>query len=340
MWTTTLPLCHPTLHYCTENDHDTCLLCPRHVGLRCDSNHSLLLRTAFLLAPPLCRLPCGRASSTDQLPDMRLSFVPLCAAAVLLFAVSCPAVCADYVLSSLQSTAYGWEGTLKLSTAAPFGSDIASLALSVWFETDERLRVTLRDANAARWEIPAEILHIESQQPPASSPTSPLYDFNYISQPFGFAVSRRSTGAVLFNTSGQPLFYSSQYLQVATALPANANLYGLGERIVPFKLPQNDYTIWDTDWGNPTVLPLYGHHPLYHRIEESGDAHAVVLWNSNMVRGSRHSRHTHGHCHPADLLPACRVVLVCCIDGHQPDLVRADLQDYWRHPRLLLPAGS
>ena len=199
-------------------------------------------------------------------------------------------VAADYVVSSLDSTAYGWEGVLKLSSPGPYSSsDIPTLALSVWFETGERLRVSLRDASAARWEIPASMLHIESVQPPASAPASTLYDFSYTSQPFGFAVTRKATGLVLFNTSGQPLFYSSQYLQLATALPADANLYGLGERIVPFKLPQNDYTIWDTDWGNPTVLPLYGHHPVYHRVEPSGDAHAVVLWNSNMVHGSARS---------------------------------------------------
>lgn len=215
---------------------------------------------------------------------MRLSPLLSIVAAVLLCSISQP-VSADYVLSSISSTAYGWTGKLKLSTAGPYSSsDISSLLLSVWFETSERLRVTLRDANGPRWEIPAEILHIESRHPPKSAPVNTLYDFSYTSQPFGFAITRKSTGAVLFNTSGQPLYYSSQYLQVGTALPADANVYGLGERIVPFKLPENDYTIWDTDWGNPTVLPLYGHHPVYHRVEETGDAHAVVFWNSNMVR--------------------------------------------------------
>ena len=216
---------------------------------------------------------------------MRPSHLLLSTAALLLCSLfQCRPVAADYVLTSIQSTAYGWEGALKVSTPGPFSSsDIPALQLSVWFETSERLRVTLRDGAQQRWEIPSALLHIDSTQPPQSAPLDALYDFSYTDTPFGFAITRKSTGAVLFNTSGQPLFYSSQYLQIGTALPADYNVYGLGERIVPFRLPQDDYTIWDTDWGNPTVLPLYGHHPIYHRVEDTGDAHAVIFWNSNMM---------------------------------------------------------
>ena len=247
-------------------------------------------RTALAGVPLSFPLPSASPICACWSSIMRLSHFLSCAAAVLLSWVSSP-VAADYVVSSLSSTAYGWEGSLKLTTPSPYGrDDISALTLSVWFETSERLRVTLRDANAQRWEIPASILHIESQQPPAAAPVATLYDFSYTSQPFGFAVTRKSTGTVLFNSSGHSLFYSNQYLQISTALPNNSNVYGLGERIVPFKLPEDDYTIWDTDWGNPTVLPLYGHHPIYHRVEETGDAHAVVLWNSNMVRTTLHQR--------------------------------------------------
>ena len=220
---------------------------------------------------------------------MRVSRLVALTAAVLLGCFCSSPVSADYVVSSLDSTAYGWEGRLKMSTPGPYGNDITSLALSVWFETAERLRVSLRDATAARWEIPADILHIESRTPPQSAPVDALYEFSYTSQPFGFAITRRSTGAVLFNTSGQPLFYENQYLQIGTVLPADANVYGLGERIVPFKLPLNDYTIWSNDVGNPTEVNLYGHHSVYHRVEDTGDAHAVAFWNSNAVR----TQHTH-----------------------------------------------
>lgn len=216
------------------------------------------------------------------------SVLYLFAAAVSLCIFSCSPVSGDYVLSSLDSTPYGWEGRLKLSSPGPYAADLPSLSLSVWFETECRLRVTLRDATAARWEIPADILHIESKQPPQSAPVDSLYHFSITQQPFGFAVSRKSTGAVLFNTSGQPLYYQDQYLQIGTVMPADANVYGLGERIVPFKLPLNDYTIWSNDVGNPIQVNLYGHHSVYHRVENTGDAHAVAFWNSNAVRTQRH----------------------------------------------------
>jgi alpha-glucosidase (family GH31 glycosyl hydrolase) len=172
------------------------------------------------------------------------------------------------------------------------------LQLSVWFETDERVRVTLRDASRARWEIPAPLLRIESRQPPASSPSSPLYSFAFTKSPFSFSITRISTGERLFDTAGAPLFYSDQFLQFSTALPPDSSLYGLGERMTSFRLPQADFIIWyttgaeraacqgdnasalcrprltlplsaaccclprNTDWGNPALLNLYGHHPV------------------------------------------------------------------------------
>jgi hypothetical protein len=161
-----------------------------------------------------------------------------------LLLATAPSVSADYVISSLDKKDYGWEGTLKLASPAPYGDDIHALKLSVWFETDTRLRVTLRDADKPRWEIPADFLHIDSRTPPTSAPTAALYDFSVTSTPFGFAITRRSTGVVLFNTTMQSLYYSSLYLQVGTAMLADANVYGLGERIMPFRLPQEDFVIY------------------------------------------------------------------------------------------------
>ena len=202
---------------------------------------------------------------------------------ILLLLSFLPPTAADYAVASITEHPYGWEGQLKLTTPGPYGHDLASLSLSVWYETPTRLRVTLRDASAKRWEVPPQLLDIPSLSPPSRAPPTPLYNFSITTAPFGFAITRRSTGRTLFNTTLQPLHYSPQYLQIGTALHPNASLYGLGERIIPFRLPREDFVIWDMDWGNPTLRNLYGHHPLYYSVEPGGTAHAVVLWNSNMM---------------------------------------------------------
>lgn len=132
-----------------------------------------------------------------------------------------------------------------MTSPGPYGQDIPSLSLSVWFETAQRLRVTLRDATRKRWEIPPSFLNIPSLSPPSMAPPTSLYDFSYTQNPFSFAISRKSSGQVLFNTSGQSLFFEDQFLQISTSMASDATLYGLGERIVPFKLPQEDFVIWN-----------------------------------------------------------------------------------------------
>ena len=213
----------------------------QHIPLSCSRSFVIARRTA--LSPPLAMTSPSRLLS--------------CAAVLVLCLLSLlSSTSADYAVSSLQETAYGWEGQLKMTTPGPYGDDIPTLSLSVWFETNARLRVTLRDATAKRWEIPPSFLSIPSTTPPTRAPMQALYSFNVTTNPFGFAITRRSTGRVLFNSSSLPLHYSDQFLQLGTTLHPNAPIYGLGERILPFRLPQEDMVIWDNDWGNPTLKNL------------------------------------------------------------------------------------
>ena len=102
-------------------------------------------------------------------------------------------------------------------------------------------------------------------------------------RPFSFAVQRVSNSETLFNTSGSPLVFESQYLNVKTSLPENPYLYGLGESADPFRLNYTDYvrTLWPRD-GYSTGSNIYGSHPIYfeHRVT-SGMTHGVFLLNSN-----------------------------------------------------------
>lgn len=107
--------------------------------------------------------------------------------------------------------------------------------------------------------------------------------FLYTKKPFSFQVSRAETSEILFDTALAPLIFESQYVQLRTSLPENANLYGLGEHSDGFRLPQAGYrrTFWNAEspWI-PRNANLYGTHPVYFDHRVSG-THGVFLLNAN-----------------------------------------------------------
>ncbi|KAI8974202.1 alpha-glucosidase [Trametes punicea] len=163
-----------------------------------------------------------------------------------------------------------------------FGNDIENLKLEVTYETDDRIHVKITDPSDARYEVPESVL----PRPKANLQTSPdkaSIRFNYTTSPFSFSVYRVSTHEVLFSTGAHPIIFEPQYLRVKTDLPANANIYGLGEHTDPFRLPTHNYTrtLWSRDaYGVPTGTNLYGNHPIYFEHRTSG-THGVFLVNSN-----------------------------------------------------------
>ncbi|KAJ0081259.1 hypothetical protein Patl1_11842 [Pistacia atlantica] len=138
-----------------------------------------------------------------------------------------------------------------IKKSSVYGTDISSLNLLASFETKERLRVTITDSKNKRWEIPEEIIPRQSYRSHRllpenipnspvnlmlSDPTSDLVFTLHNTTPFGFTVSRQSSGEILFDTSPSPansdtfLVFKDQYIQFSSALPKErASLYGLGE---------------------------------------------------------------------------------------------------------------
>ncbi|XP_058193974.1 alpha-xylosidase 1 [Rhododendron vialii] len=188
-----------------------------------------------------------------------------------------------------------------------YGPDIPLLQLYVKHETEDRLRVHITDAEKQRWEVPYNLLPRE--QPPPSKQSigrlrkNPVAEseyssseliFSYKSDPFGFAVKRKSNGETLFDSSSDgsdpygDLVFKDQYLEISTKLPKEASLYGLGENTQPhgIKLYPNDpYTLYTTDVSAINLnTDLYGSHPVYMDLRNVGgqaSAHAVLLLNSN-----------------------------------------------------------
>ncbi|KAK0649597.1 glycoside hydrolase family 31 protein [Cercophora newfieldiana] len=162
------------------------------------------------------------------------------------------------------------------------GKDVAKLKLTVEYQTDFRLHVKIEDADSQVYQVQEQVLprprHFD-----ISTPNSTLLNFTYTASPFAFQVTRAKTGEVLFNTSGSPLIFETQYVHLRTSLPHNVNLYGLGEHSDDFRLPESNYkrTLWNSESPFiPEYSNLYGSHPVYFDHRATG-THGVFLLNSN-----------------------------------------------------------
>ncbi|KAI0648521.1 alpha-glucosidase [Trametes meyenii] len=163
-----------------------------------------------------------------------------------------------------------------------FGTDIEKLKLEVTYETKNRIHVKITDPSDARYEVPESVLP-RPHADPSASPHTAAIQFNYTNAPFSFSVYRTATREVLFSTASHPIIFEPQYLRVKTNLPANANLYGLGEHTDTFRLPTHNYTrtLWSRDtFGVPSRMNLYGNHPIYFEHRTTG-THGVFLANLN-----------------------------------------------------------
>lgn len=74
----------------------------------------------------------------------------------------------------------------------------------------------------------------------SSSSTSNDLQFVWSNSPsFNFGVIRKSTGDVIFSTTGSKLVFEDQFVEFKTVLPPDWNLQGLGETIHTLRLLNN-----------------------------------------------------------------------------------------------------
>lgn len=201
-----------------------------------------------------------------------------------------------------------------IKPSSVYAPDVQTLNLHVSLETSERLRIRVTDSTQQRWEIPETVIPRAVNHSPRrllteenggnssesntlEDPSSDLVFTLHNTTPFGFSVSRRSSGDVLFDASPDPpapntyFVFKDQFLQLSSALPeSRSNLYGLGEHTKrSFRLiPGETMTLWNADIGSENKdVNLYGSHPFYMDVRgsngqgEAGTSHGVLLLNSN-----------------------------------------------------------
>ncbi|KAJ7473458.1 glycosyl hydrolases family 31-domain-containing protein [Mycena latifolia] len=229
------------------------------------------------------------------------------------------AACPGYSLHSLSTTKSGLTAQLALAGPAcnAFGADVAALTVEVTYETATRLHVHVFDTANSQFSVPESVFPRPAADKGSSAANSEL-QFHYDARPFAFWITRRGAGAgaaPLFDTrirslpatpigpviagdnstalDGFPLVFEDQYLQLASALPLGANVYGLGEVVASSGIRrdigtgggvgtiQND---WARDIADPVDQNIYGVHPVYleHRFNSTtntSQSHGVFLLN-------------------------------------------------------------
>ena len=185
-----------------------------------------------------------------------------------------------YKLASKRDTQLGYLLTLtRQGQAGPYSGDVEKLEVDVRLEDKSRLHFKIYDPANKRYEVPIETPDVQTKS------SSLDYDVAFSDFPFGVAVTRKSTGAVVFNSSVGGMVFEDQFLQLSSLLPS-PNVYGLGEHVEPLKLnvSWSMATLFSRDQGNPEGLTnLYGVHPFYLSIESDGNANGVLFLNSNAM---------------------------------------------------------
>ncbi|KAH9911567.1 glycosyl hydrolases family 31-domain-containing protein [Epithele typhae] len=206
--------------------------------------------------------------------------------------------CPGYTLSDLEETDDGVSARLTLAGSAcnAFGHDVANLTLRVTYETQSRLHVNIFDTAEQQYTIPSDVVALQPGTGDASFKKNSEFKFHYDEKPFAFWVTRRDEpdAQPIFDTrakslpptpippvigndtrtalDGFPLVFEDQYLQITSALPLNANIYGLGEVLASFGFRHDIgldggvgtiQTMWARNIPDPIDQNEYGSHPFY-----------------------------------------------------------------------------
>lgn len=130
----------------------------------------------------------------------------------------------EYQVTTVNIAPQGMRLDLNLSSPCKaYVIDIPQLSVLVHFQTADRLRVRIIDAERDRWEIPMSLLSDGTESSIFSDNLN--YQFLYTTNPFGFSVTKKEDGDVLFNSSAHRMVYEDQYLEISSVLPSNPNLF-------------------------------------------------------------------------------------------------------------------
>ncbi|XP_063023459.1 sucrase-isomaltase, intestinal isoform X1 [Melospiza melodia melodia] len=192
-----------------------------------------------------------------------------------------------YLVEKLEYSPTGIVATLSLDDSKVRANEahtapISTLRLEVKYHLNNMLQFKIYDYQNSRYEVPVP-LNLPSS--PSSSSQERLYDVSVQIKPFGIQVRRKSTGTVIWNSALPTFTFSDMFIQISTRL-ASQYVYGFGEhehRNFRHNMSWNTWGMFTRDQPPTYKLNSYGFHPFYMALEEDGNAHGVLLLNSNAM---------------------------------------------------------
>ncbi|CAF4731027.1 unnamed protein product [Rotaria socialis] len=184
-------------------------------------------------------------------------------------------------------THYGLSRISAANQFSLFGKDINKLNVQVSVSGTDMIRLTIRDSDAKRYEVPVPI-RWNPVAPSSSNGAKIKFEMtkNENGQA-GFRVRRTNTNSILFDTSffAEGFIYDDKYIQMITTIPSR-NVYGFGENThQSFRhvlKGSHRYGVFARDqppYGGHENL--YGTQPFYMVIENDGQTFGILIFNSN-----------------------------------------------------------
>ncbi|NWT12138.1 MGA protein, partial [Vireo altiloquus] len=192
-----------------------------------------------------------------------------------------------YSIENLNYSSTGITATLSLDSAKVRANEgpmapISTLRVEVIYHLNNMLQFKISDYQSPRYEVPVP-LNLPSS--PTSSSQDRLYEVVLQTKPFGIQIRRRSTGTVIWDSSLPTFTFSDMFIQISTRL-ASQYIYGFGEVEHPsfrHNMSWHTWGMFTRDQPPGYKMNSYGYQPFYMALEEDGNAHGVLLLNSNAM---------------------------------------------------------
>ncbi|KAK2538509.1 maltase-glucoamylase [Columba guinea] len=192
-----------------------------------------------------------------------------------------------YSIENVEYTSSGLTANLTLNSAntranEEFITPISTLRLEVKYHLNNMLQFKIYDYQNARYEVPVPL---NLPTTPMSTDAERLYEVSVQKRPFGIQVRRKSTGTVIWNSQLPTFTFSDMFIQISTRL-ASQYIYGFGETehtMFRRNMSWNTWGMFTRDQAPTYKLNSYGYQPFYMALEEDGNAHGVLLLNSNAM---------------------------------------------------------
>ncbi|XP_017877498.1 lysosomal alpha-glucosidase-like [Ceratina calcarata] len=175
------------------------------------------------------------------------------------------------------------SGFLKQIGESFYKDDLPLVKVESSTVDDSILRIKLYDPLNKRYEPPWPIR--EDPQPFIRKNVDAKYKLDIDDTKPGFKVYRASDNTTIFDSVEIGGFiFADQFLQISALLPTH-NIYGIGEHKASLKLNTNwqIFTLFNKDQPPIENANLYGAHPFYLIMEDSGKSHGVLFLNSNAM---------------------------------------------------------